>query len=293
MSFILKASVARRERIARHVGDIDPAEWATNEPAGLSAVVYRGFSSKAADNGDRGTGSFPSKTGGSEGWDGIEYSQPNFTIETDATAPESASSVGRITYPVGLPAADGPAVVQTQPFGSAVHGSLELTELYVRAYLRLSSNYYVGSITNKLWFHRTADDADRGEPYIRLANNGSGGYVMQVNMQGTPDDDRSDGAWWQGTFAATTSPGNAIARDEWFQVETYVQLNTGVAVRDGVIRVWVNGVLAIDIDDALIINVEGDVWGTVHISPTYGGGSPDPNDTEFYFDIDHMYVKGA
>lgn len=257
------------------------ALWPTNEPAGLSAVVYRPFSTKASTDGDRGTGDFPSKTGGSEGWDGSEYDDANFTIATDATAPVSPSSVGRITYPVGLAANTEPAVVQTQSFAAST-----LSEMYVLAFLRLGPTYWVGSTRNKLYFHRTDRETSRPEPFLALNDNGDGTFTLAVNFQGTPD----NGA---GFFDAT-GIGAEMEADTWYQIETYLVLNSANEVADGIFRCWVNGTLVIERTDVEYRNDTDPLyWSTLHVAPTFGGSSGAANDTEFYFDLDHIYVKGA
>lgn len=267
-------------------------DYPTNEPVGMTNVVNRNFNSKASNDSDRGTGSFPDKTGGSEGWDGTEWDEPNFTIVADGSAPGSTGSVGRITYPVGLAAANGPCVIQTLE-GFSNYGISNPEELYVRAWIRLSPDYFTGAVSNKLWFHRMNSDP-RGEPYVRLIDNGSGGFRMELNMQGTQDNDidgdgsgTNDGTWY------CTGEAADMQVSTWYQIETYFKVNSAVGVADGVGKIWLNGSLVLDKNDLRIkhaTNAASLYWMNVHFSPTYGGG-PNPNDTEFWFDIDRVYVS--
>lgn len=249
---------------------------ALNEPAGFTAIVERPFNSKAADNNDRGTGEFPNKEGGSEGWDGFEFQETNLSIVTGSD-PLSPGSAMRFTYPVGLAANNGPGVAQTLGLGGR-------TDLYVRTALRLGPTYYAGGVSNKLYFHRMSG-SPRGEPFIALHANDDGTFRLAANFQGTPDNGLG--------FFFAAAPANALVREQWYVIETLLIMNSAQGVADGVFRVWVDGDLVIERTNVSYITTSGaQSWDTIHVSPTFGGSGV-PNDVSFFFDLGHMYVSGS
>ena len=247
-----------------------------NEPAGFTAIVERPFNSKAADNNDRGTGEFPNKEGGSEGWDGFEFGETNLTIVAGSD-PLSPGSAMRFNYPVGLAANNGPGVAQTLGLGSP-------TNLYVRTALRLGPDYYVGSVSNKLYFHRMSG-SPRGEPFLALHPNGDGTFRLAANFQGTPDNGLG--------FFFASAPANALERETWYVIETVLIMNSAEGVADGIFRVYLDGELVLERTDVSYITTSGArSWDTLHVSPTYGGDGV-PNAALFYFDLGHAYVSGG
>lgn len=254
----------------------EPAEF--NEPAGLTPIVIRPFDTKAAVDSDRGSGEFPEKTGGSEGWDGIEYREDNLSVVAAPDDPLSPGSAMRFTYPVGLANNNGPGVAQTLGLG-------EPTTLYVRTSVRLGPTYWAGNVGNKLYFHRMSG-SPRGEPFLALHRNAATNtFRLAANFQGTPDNTL-------GWFFAN-APADALEREVWYVIESLLIMNSAEGVTDGVLRVWVDGDLVIERTDADIrpIGSTG-AWGALHVSPTFGG-SGEPNPTEFWWDLGHAYVSGG
>jgi hypothetical protein len=251
----------------------------SSEPAGFTAIVDRPFNSKASGSGDRGTGSFPNKTGGSEGWDDFESREPNLTIVA-GTDPLSPGSAMRITYPVGLAVANGPGVTQTLDFTTPP------SELYVRTAIMLGPTYFTNGVSNKLYFHRMTG-SPRGEPFLALfPGTLPGTFRLAANFQGTPDNPLG---WFDATGKAT-----AIERQRWYVIETHLVMNSAVGVKDGTFRVWLNGQLVLQRTD-VEFNPAGGTgkWGTLHVSPTFGGGGGlSVNPTQFYWDLGHAYVSG-
>lgn len=247
---------------------------------GLANIVNRGFLTKAANDADRGTGSFPDKVGGSEGWDGQEWNKVNVSIATDANEPDGKSL--RWNYPVGLTAGSGPGIVQTQSFGAAVHGSRRDRELYVRGSFRLGPTYYVGSIRNKFYFHRTNQvGSNKGEPYVGFGPAGSHFYLY-VNFQGTPDNNLplSGGNGLERANSGTL--GASLSGDTRYWLETYVTMNSAYGVADGIFRAWVNGELCIERTNCQIRpDASTYYWDQLHCSPTYSGTGGPANTISF------------
>ena len=265
------------------------SDWAYDPAAsGFNNIVNRAFNSRATSGSDPRcpAGALPDCTGNSEGWDNIEGTKSNQAIATQSAAPVSPSNVMRVTYPVGQTQNTSPTVFQTQPFTGSAHGSRTDLSLYTRSGIVLGPDYWVGNVNNKLFFHRSKQLTTKFEPFLGLANNGSGGFKLGVNFQGTPDN-------VLGFFYATAGTVGALMLPEvGYRIETYLAQNSAFGVADGVFRCWVDGELCIE-----RTNVEyrqdstTRYWDTLHVSPTFGGSSA-PNPTEFYWDMDDMSVWG-
>lgn len=255
---------------------------------GMTNIVNRGFNTKAAASGDRGTGSFPDKVGGSEGWDDIERNYANLSVTTDSTAPFSPSNVWQTRYQTSQTANNAPATSQTQNFTGTVHGSKQYGQWYNRVGLKLSSNYQVNATNNKLWFHRSTQlsgATSRSEPFLLLNRNG--GFQLGVNFQGCPDNAR--------TFNSGTSNGRYLSSqyltpNRWYIIETYLKMDSSAGAGDGIFRCWVDGALVIDLNDVKIMRTNTNYWDQFHLNSTWGGpGSPS---SEFYFWLDSVQCWG-
>ena len=270
-----------------------PATGGGFDPAanGYSLIVRRAFSSKAASDADRGTGSFPSMTGGSEGWDGSEYRQGNLSVANDVLDDASPGGVMRFTFPAGLPANQGPGIAQTQGFHSAVHGNRADTKLYTRSVYILGPTYWTGpSNGNKIHFHRSNEQGTRSkfEPYLVLLRNGSGGFRIGVNFQGSQDNTL-------GFFWSSTAPGNNLRPATRYVIETQLVMNSAYGVADGIFRCWINGTLVLQRTNVRYLrdNLGGWVWNNLHVSPTFGGDRGAPNPATFYMDLGDSEVWGS
>lgn len=245
--------------------------------AGLTNVVNRPFDSKASSDADRGVGSFPNKTTGSEGWDGSEWNRANLTIEVESGGLLSSPNVMRFRHPAGLSAGSSPGVAQTQSFTGAVHGSRRDTILYVRNSFKLGPTYLVGSVRNKYYFHRMSQfgGASRVEPYLGFGNAGGGRFRIYVNFQGCADS-------VLGHIDTTVAPGNALNVDEWYGLEVYLERNSAFGVADGIFRLWVNGVLCIErLDVQYLPSATLQYWDVVHCAPVYNGTGGPSNPTQY------------
>ena len=250
-----------------------------HEPIGFNAIVERHFRTKAEVDNDRGSGRYPAKVGGSEGWDGVEYRMGNLTIAPASDDPLSPGSAMRFAYPRGLPANTGPGIAQTLSLGTP-------RDLYVRTSIRLGPTYRVGGVSNKLYFHRM-DGQPRGEPFLSLhANPGANTFRLAVNFQGTPDNGRG--------FYFARAPFDALERNRWYVIETLLVMNSEAGVPDGIFRLWVDGTAALERTDVQYIRADTGVntWAALHVSPTFGGSSGVANEGDFYWDLGDAYVSG-
>lgn len=292
----------RSDLLLRATGEVVTAQTGTASAAlagstwgfdpaanGFTNAVNRPFDTKAANNADRGTGSYPNKVGGSEGWDGIEWQYGNLTIVADATGPLSGGNVMRTTYPTSLIAGAAPGTAQSLSLTGATMGSRTWVELYVRTAFKLGPGYYVNSVSNKIFFHRGTQlggATGRIEPFYALHNNGAGGFKIAINFQGCPTVTNQRGF----IFATPGSTGDAIARSQWVRIESYGKLSSAPGVADGLWKTWVNGTLCIDLSDIDYLWTAPQYWDQLHFNGTWGGsGSPA---VPFYHDCDGYQIWG-
>lgn len=266
-----------------------------NEPAGYFPIVDRAFNTKAANDSDRGIGSFPSKTTGAEGYDGIEYLRSALTIQQDATAPLSPPNVMRAAYPaqVVTPGSTyAPGAFQTQGFTSSVHGSLQYRELYMRTAFRVSANWqgHPTGVSPKLVYLRTNGDP-RAEPFL-LLDGSEAPYRLTVNLQGSGLDPRNAiRGLASNAPSANTTDVEDMQLNTWYVVEVQLILNTP-GNPTGVFRMWLNGTLTHEYTDISFLPGGTQLyWSNGHFNSTWGGqGGTIPEDMFLFWD--HVYFSG-
>lgn len=78
-------------------------------------------------------------------------------------------------------------------------------------------------------------------------------------------------------------PGALLARNRWYCIEQYVRLNRP-GISDGILRVWVDGRLAMERSDIRMRNVDQLHIETVWLNAYHGGAEKSPQDQHFYID---------
>ncbi len=275
-----------------------------NQPAGYFVIVGRKFNSLGTGTNGRGSGSFPCKSGGSEGWDDAEYRYSNVTVTNDATAPLSGSSILRMLYPPQtVPSGQtySPGVVQTMGFTGSTYGQRRYRKVYLRTALRVSANWQGHQTsTNKLFFVRANDaplptgGTTRMEPIIRLRGVGAGALVLNVDLQGSPRDPRTNtGGLNPNTPGASAAGAFNIQRGQWHILEVALEIGQNGAA-NGKLKIWVNGVLTHDYNDIEFepSAVATNYWDVLHIAPTWGGQAGTINQL-MWLDYDEFFISGA
>lgn len=256
----------------------DPDAWRreSHEPPGFTPLTDRDFSHKASADRDRGPR-------GSQGWDGIEFRAHNLTLVEDPTAPHSPPMVAQMRYPAGMKSGRAPGLAQLN-----IRARERPRSLYVSMWVKLSPNFHGNQTgTNKI-FHFWIQHDNPGQRskagnriFLSAEGKAKGPLHPQVRLQGVPDE----------RARITPRGGATIRRGAWQRWELLLELNTpGVA--DGRARWWIDGRLATEADDLLVVAAEetGRFQG-VQFSPTYGGGGR-PVPEEMFLWLDHVYVSG-
>ena len=283
----------QRDVEEKHAGT--RVEGGPNERPDYRPVVGRAFNSQAKNDRDRGTGKFPWKKGGSEGWDGGEWNNDKWALQNDPTAPLSPPSVYRAEYTaqtVKPRTTYCPNNITTQAFPNPVHNRLALKELYSQFAFKLGADYECHPVGNKLVFFRQSEvrSGTRGEPLIGLKEGPGDSVLVRWSLQGTED------------HARKLSPvgSNRIKRDQWYILEVQLVLSSAVGRRDGVLKTWIRGpggkpVLIYDENDIRMRNPNdadaSEVWSTVHVAPTFGGQGGTIS-RDFFLFFDHWWVSG-
>lgn len=272
-----------------------------NEPAGFTALVERPFNTMATSGADRGTGNFPNKVGGAEGWDGAESAYPLITIQNDPTAPNPTggpTNVQRHQFTAGtVPAGTtlSPGVTQTQGFTGSAHGGKQFKKMYVRLYWRTSSNWQPHPAGTSIEFFRSNDTpGGKFEPILAIAG-GAPPLRMIVNLQGTQDNARNGtGVMTANTAQAPSTEVDNLVAGKWYKIEVLLHMNSAFNVADGILRIWLDGVMVMNYTDIRYLRDGNNAyfWDTVHQVAKWGGQAGTLNQTQYVF-YDHVYVSGA
>lgn len=283
-----------------------------NEPGTYTAVVGRVFNSKAVASGEGGTGSWPWKYSGSEGWDDIEYrdaalpdyqNSTNLSIVHDPAAPVAPGAVARALYPTGWAGGYAPINAQTKAFHHTTKHNVQYKKLYVSYGLKLSSNYYghpTDPHTNKIIFYKSVSDLGSqvqegaGRVFDRFVGGGNDPLYYQIAHQDTPDADALRSRFYTNMNGYSSSNQFEIVRGQWYHIEVQQQMNTpGTA--DGILRVWIDGTLVMEYTDVTIYDgtATNPGWSMVDWEPVFGGGGGVSVPADQYMWVDHIYASGA
>ena len=230
---------------------VSTAGW-PNEPAGLALLSDRAW----------GTLSFL-------GWGFDDPGVAQMSIVSDPTAPHSPSSVYQFLYPQGMAA------------GAA--GGLQWyyttrNELFIGMYFKYSSDWQqTGSNLTKLFYVYQRSGDNRQASFMVMNGPTGGPYDLRISNE--PD----GGLWW------TQNVNNVrIVPGQWHRLELYMKKASASGVADGVVRWWVDGVLAANHPAA---KLRGQPFSEFHFSPVWGGlGGTKAHDD--YLWVDHIYLSG-
>jgi hypothetical protein len=230
-----------------------PPPGSSNEPSGMTVMVDRAFNAL-----------------NESGW--YDESTPNITIQQDASAPKSPSSIIQMRFPAGFGGGASPGVLE-KGLGS------KYTTIYISYWMKLSSNWYghPSSNVNKQ-FHMWING---GNHVFTLAEgSGTGTLKAEIWLQGTAAGERN--------LYPNLSSG-VISRGDWHRWEIVLTCNTGGAA-NGIVEWWLDGVKVGSYTDVRL-EPSLSAWQLIQWSPTWGGtGSSVPADQ--FESVDHLYISG-
>jgi hypothetical protein len=228
--------------------------WRGNEPAGMTSIRERSFTSL---NEDPDWGNFESGA----------------TIVTDPTAPHSPSNVLRFDYPAGFPGGLAPANTETTIHGYRV--------FYFCYWIKHSSNWQ-GHLTgiSKHGYVWMGDS-----PLFVFEADGSGSDPLRTRMalQGVVAEPNSDG--W---YSQNLVPDATFTRGQWDYVEILLTGNTS-GTANGELDVYLNG-LHVSHWTGIQYSSETTRWELFRIYPVWGG-IDDVVNADQYLEWDHVYMS--
>ena len=265
-----------------------------NEPSwtGYTRIYDRHFNSLASADQDRGSGTDPTKTGGSEGWDGIEFRNSNQEIVNtldEGVAPEPGDDGNdralKLTYPAGHNPGTAPATLQSQGLGG-------VNKLYFSSSFRYDSNFDGYGRPNKMFFFWGSGWG--GGAF--LSSNGDGYIPLELDFNLQASDDNARG--YVGGEGAVSGTSRTIERDRWYVVEILMEMNTP-GLSNGTLDVYL-GSPGIDAQPVLVISLNdinwdsgGTSWSRMQLTPTYGGSGSDSIDQDGFLYVGHVNLGGA
>jgi hypothetical protein len=200
-------------------------------------------------------------------WD----TDPQLTIEQDATAPKSPSSVIRVTFPTGF-------------VGGSSNGHMGVLVpnyrvLYIAYWSKYSANWW-GHLTgvNKHVYVRAG-----GSPYFvfELEGVGSGPLkprpVLQAMVVGT------------GNYNPNLVPGAVYTRDQWDFTEIVLTGNSA-GTANGSMDWYLNGVHVGSVS-GLQWTAGATAWNVFELWPVWGGAGDIVPSTQ-WIEWDHVYLSG-
>jgi hypothetical protein len=195
------------------------------------------------------------------------------SLVADAASPASPGSVMRVGFPEGFGGGEAPSRWGTRVL-PANRGTL-----YVCTWVRFSASFTHNGNVGLKYFSPRGMPGGENNHFVYFAAGGDDGLHLSFLAQ-YPDAS-------QNTMTGSESPASSLTRGQWHKLEVLLEANTP-GLRNGRLRMWANGTLAVSSDTSLFFLVgQTPTFNYLWFDPTYGGGShPVPRD--MWFDIDQF-----
>lgn len=234
--------------------------WRMNEPGGMTTLLDRPFAALNEDN-----------------WHDDDVPTAVFEFTTDASEPQSPSTIGRANYLAGHTAGTSPVLSFDNVAGKK--------HVYYCFTLKVSSNWVGnGAQTNKVFYTWCQTPNVEGF-YMSGQGSGANSLIAYAMVQGIvlPVDSTN--------YPPNLVPAANITRGQWAQWE-FLLTGNDASTANGGIDWWKDGVH--------IGSVTGIQWTTsatqfteVDLRPVWGGVETDPAITETQtMDFGHFYASG-
>jgi hypothetical protein len=215
-----------------------------------------------------------------DGWDVGAWSGStgNCQIVTDATAPKSPSSVGRIKYPAGW-AGGG------EPCGMGRGGLGNNRTWYISFWFKISPNWQghptgVNKVLH-IWI------GGLNHVVVNLWGYGSGTMQASILLQGIVNDGSGKTA---ANWNPNLGPTGEIVRGQWYHQEIVLVGNTSGAA-NGSVDWWLDGVKIGSHSGIQYVSGNGVFGENIAWAPTWGGLGSNVT-SEMYQFMDHFYISG-
>jgi endonuclease/exonuclease/phosphatase family metal-dependent hydrolase len=231
-----------------------PSGW-PNEPAGLTMLTDNPWNVKNAP-----------------GWQCFNPGVPGeqlANVVSDPSAPSSPSSVLEFLYPKGHIAGTG---------GEFCWYDLNLNEIFIGTYFKYIEGWQQpGSNYSKLFYVFQELNYNRQATYMVVDGMPNGKLELKINNEA------GGGEWWlQNMTNVQLTPGT------WYRLELYMKKASVSGAADGIVRWWVDGVLAANHTNA---RLRGEPFTQFPLHPLWGGIGGTKSRDE-WLRYDHTYISG-
>ncbi|HXG48557.1 MAG TPA: hypothetical protein VNO52_13085 [Methylomirabilota bacterium] len=249
-----------------------------NQPAGFRRIAEHAFGSRSL-GATALAGQWSDPTSGA------------YTAQTAPGAPLSPSGVLQVKWPAGLPAGVSPGKF-TAWDRLDLRQATRYHELYISMRVRvLGTDFENQSVGTKLWYVGYGNTRHTNDGFIYLQGVGRQAKLpaMRILAQMSSQDVGSSTPYPQNV---TSAPLFTVG--SWHHVEVYLKTGT-VGRRDGVVRIWVDGVKVTDYTTVQFLDpVNNYTEGFFHFqwTPVWGGNNGDRRTRDDFMQLDHLYIAG-
>jgi len=221
------------------------------------------------------------------------------SLQADASAPVSATSVFQVEWPAGLN--DGSGTLSWDGWNTKdVNTSTRLSKVYLTFWAKIPTPDFENQSTGtKLFYVEYGNTYQNNQGFLMLDNDYGVGQTVKsswhLRMYLSQADDRT-GVGDSGLGLDQNVDGTRyFTCNAWHQVEMYLKGNT-VDHSDGIFRMWVDGHLVTEVLDQKYLDSRyGFTQGffMLHMDPVWGGDRGDVKTRDDFIWYDHLYISGA
>jgi hypothetical protein len=195
---------------------------------------------------------------------GSGWSGSGGRIGIDPSAPQSPPKVWQVLYPVGFVAGLSPGQSNFEFSGAPP------TRLFIGMWWRTSNPWQYQVVGDKIFY------------VTDVTGGGSGLFLLQQGDSHNLTITTQTGVENRTLPTVTQTP---MSPGAWHRIELYLTWSTA---GEGVVRLWVDGILQVDRNDVNWLNGTG--FGRLHINPIWGGVGSTKLQNDF-FEYDHVYIS--
>lgn len=210
------------------------------------------------------------------GWTSCQNPNTRLTRESDGAAPLSPPYVWQWKYVSGFGGGGSPASIFNGNYWTA------RKEVYIGLKFKYSNPWQSHSSgVNKMYFAGTNVS---GGTAIDLQAFGDGSAGSNLQLDFVTQFLAGESTTRRGPNITTTY----ISRGDWHTAELYMKYSTDASTADGLVKVWLDGILQSDYSN--VRNDGGTGWRNIGLDPNWGGAG-DTKTADDYFTIDDVHVS--
>lgn len=228
------------------------------------------------------------RTGGIRGaWLLAPPGNPRIRVESDPSAPASPPEVFRTRFPEGMPGGLSPGVWSGWDSLGARRG--QKRKVYFSIWMRVGGGSFEGHpVATKVGFFGYGQSVERAsnQGFLTLEGGGRRGSSTRFPLGFRQQNHVSRNMF------PNMNTSTAVTTGRWHHIEVLMELNSRPGARDGILRIWIDGVQTHEHRDVQYTTPGAEngfyAWKW---DPVWGGMGGRRTQTE-YIDIDHVYISG-